>query len=115
MHQDLTFMGNQFDEIAEIIDNARTRAMRAVCTMASVRQHLNGGKNTTDYYILCQIAELVNEGVCADGGRIRGIPVTIGGTGYVSPLPLKSSQRKFYLFLCALLLSMPPARIMKLH
>lgn len=64
MHQDLTFMGNQFDEIAEIIDNARTRAMRAVCTMASVRQHLDGGKN----YILCQIAKLVNEGVCADGG-----------------------------------------------
>ena len=70
MHQDLTFMGNQFDEIAEIIDNARTRDMRAVCTMASVRQHLNGGKNTTDYYIPCQIAKLVNEGVCADGGRI---------------------------------------------
>ena len=91
MNQDLTFMGNQFDEIAEIIDNARTRAMRAVCTMASVRQHLNGGKNTTDYYILCQIAKLVNEGVCADGGRIRGIPVTTGGTGYVSPLPSKSS------------------------
>ena len=30
MNQDLTFMGNQFDEIVEIIDNARTRAMRAV-------------------------------------------------------------------------------------
>ena len=91
MNQDLIPMEGQFDEIVEIIDNARTRAMRAVCTMASVRQYLNGGKNTTDYYILCQIAKLVNEGVCADGGRIRGIPVTIGGTGYASPLPLKSS------------------------
>lgn len=30
MNQDLSFMGNQFDEIVEIIDNARTRAMRAV-------------------------------------------------------------------------------------
>lgn len=30
MNQDLTFMGNQFDEILEIIDNARARAMRAV-------------------------------------------------------------------------------------
>ena len=68
MNRNFTFMGNQFDEIADIIDNARTRAMRAVCTMTSVRQHLNGGKNTTDYYILCQIAKLVNEGVCADGG-----------------------------------------------
>lgn len=85
-------MGDQFDEIADIIDNARTRAMRAVCTMTSVRQHLNGGKNTTDYYILCQIAKLVNEGGLR-GWRAysRGIPVTIGGTGYVPPLPLKSS------------------------
>ena len=30
MNQNLTFMDNQFDEIVEIIDNARTRAMRAV-------------------------------------------------------------------------------------
>ena len=62
-------MGNQFDEIADIIDNARTRAMRAVCTMTSVRQHLKGGKNTTDYYILCQIAKLVNEG----SARMAGV------------------------------------------
>ena len=36
----------------------------------------------TDYYILCHIAKLVNEGFFADGGRIRGVPVTIGGTSY---------------------------------
>ena len=41
----------------------------------------------TDYYILCQIAKLVNEGFYAEGGRIRGVPVTIGGTTYVPPLP----------------------------
>ncbi len=40
----------------------------------------------TDYYILCHIAKLVNEGFYSDGGRIRGVPVTIGGTTYVPPM-----------------------------
>lgn len=44
---------------------------------------------STDYYILCHIAKLVNEGFYADGGRIRGVPVTIGGTSYVPPLPIE--------------------------
>ena len=43
----------------------------------------------TDYYILCHIAKLVNEGFYADGGRIRGVPVTIGGTSYIPPLPIE--------------------------
>lgn len=43
----------------------------------------------TDYYILCHIARLVNEGFFAEGGRIRGVPVTIGGTSYVPPMPIE--------------------------
>ena len=41
----------------------------------------------TDYYILSHIAKIVNEGFFRDGGRIRGVPVTIGGSSYVPPLP----------------------------
>lgn len=44
----------------------------------------------TDYSILCHIAKLVNEGFYQDGGRIRGVPVTIGGTSYIPPLPIES-------------------------
>jgi len=44
----------------------------------------------TDYYILCHIAKLVNEGFYSDGGRIRGVPVAIGGTSYVPPLPMET-------------------------
>lgn len=44
----------------------------------------------TDYSILCYIAKLVNEGFYQDGGRIRGVPVTIGGTSYIPPLPIES-------------------------
>ena len=42
------------------------------------------------YDILCHIAKLVNEGFYSDGGRIRGVPVTIGGTKYIPPLPIES-------------------------
>ena len=41
----------------------------------------------SDYYMLCHIAKLVNEGFFAEGGRIRGVPVTIGGSSYIPPLP----------------------------
>lgn len=41
----------------------------------------------SDYYMLCHIARLVNEGFFPDGGRIRGVPVTIGGSSYIPPLP----------------------------
>ena len=40
--------------------------------------------------MLCHIAKLVNEGFFYDGGRIRGIPVQIGGTSYVPPLPIET-------------------------
>lgn len=43
----------------------------------------------SDYSILCHIAKLVNEGFFTNGGRIRGVPVTIGGTSYIPPLPIK--------------------------
>ncbi len=44
----------------------------------------------SNYYLLCHIAKLVNEGFFHDGGRIRGVPVAIGGTKYVPQLPIES-------------------------
>ena len=44
----------------------------------------------SDYSILCHIAKLVNEGFFSNGGRIRGVPVTIGGTSYIPPLPIET-------------------------
>ena len=41
----------------------------------------------TDYYILSYIAKIVNEGFFIEGGRIRGVPVTIGGYSYIPSLP----------------------------
>ena len=47
----------------------------------------------SDYYLLCNVAKLVNEGFYAEGGRIRGVPVTIGGTSYIPPLPVEYEVR----------------------
>ena len=44
----------------------------------------------SDYSILCHIAKLVNEGFFTNGGRIRGVPVTIGGTSYIPPMPIET-------------------------
>ena len=48
----------------------------------------------TDYYIFCHIARLVNEGFFAEGGRIRGVPVTIGGSSYIPPIPIEADIKE---------------------
>lgn len=45
------------------------------------------------YYVLCHIARLVNEGFYSDGGRLRGVPVAIGGTSYIPPMLIESKVR----------------------
>ena len=43
----------------------------------------------SDYHILCHIARLVNEGFYESGGKPRSVPVTIGGTNYIPPIPME--------------------------
>lgn len=47
-------------------------------------------QSDSNYDMLCHIAKLVNEGFFYDGGRIRGVPVTIGGSSYIPPIPIES-------------------------
>lgn len=87
-----------FPQTEDIIENGKVSGM----TASDVQKILNLkhawefilGKDVisypTDYSILCHIAKLVNEGFYHDGGRIRGVPVTIGGTKYVPPMPIES-------------------------
>ena len=51
-------------------------------------------QSKSDYYLLCYIAKQVNEGFFTDGGRIRGVPVTIGGCSYVPPLPIEMDVKE---------------------
>lgn len=48
----------------------------------------------SNYYLLCHIAKLVNEGFFYDGGRIRGVPVSIGGASYVPPIPIETQVKE---------------------
>ena len=88
-------VATSFPQTEEIIENGKVSGVRAT----DVQKILNLKHawefildrdvvaSCSDYYMLSHIAKLVNEGFFADGGRIRGVPVTIGGTSYVPPLP----------------------------
>ncbi len=41
----------------------------------------------SDYNILCHIAKLVNENFYVNGGDARKLPVAIGGSTYIPPIP----------------------------
>lgn len=41
----------------------------------------------TNYTVLCQINEIVEEGFSYTAGRIRSVPVSIGGSSYIPPIP----------------------------
>lgn len=88
-------VATSFPQTEEIIENGKVTGM----TAADVLKILNLKHawefildrdvvaSRSDYYMLSHIAKLVNEGFFAEGGRIRGVPVTIGGSSYVPPLP----------------------------
>lgn len=44
----------------------------------------------SSYSMLCHIAKLINEGFYNYGGTIRSVPVKIGGTVYVPPIPIEN-------------------------
>ena len=88
-------VATSFPQTEEIIDNGKVYGM----TATDVQKILNLKhawefildrdvvSSRSDYYMLSHIARLVNEGFFAEGGRIRGVPVTIGSSSYVPPLP----------------------------
>lgn len=84
-----------FPQTEEIIDNGKVFGVSA----SDVQKILNLKHawefildedvvlSRSDYYMLGHIAKLVNEGFFLDGGRIRGVPVAIGGSTYIPPIP----------------------------
>lgn len=88
-------VATSFPQTEEIIENGQITGM----TATDVQKILNLKHawefildrdvlaSRSDYYMLSHIARLVNEGFFAEGGRIRGVPVTIGGSSYVPPIP----------------------------
>lgn len=91
-------VATSFPQTEDIIDNGTVNGMTAndIQKILNLKHAWEFILDTdviqanTDYYLLCHIAKLVNEGFFSDGGRIRGIPVTIGGSSYKPPLPIES-------------------------
>lgn len=91
-------VATSFPQTEEIIENGKVSGM----TATDVQKILNLKhawefildkdviQSDTDYYLLCHIAKLVNEGFFFDAGRIRSLPVSIGGSSYIPPIPIES-------------------------
>ncbi|MDD3422782.1 MAG: Fic family protein [Bacilli bacterium] len=54
----------------------------------------------SNYYLASYIASIVNEGFFANGGKLREVPVTIGGSNYILPLPLGNVVKEEMQHLC---------------
>lgn len=48
----------------------------------------------SNYAIVSQINAIVEEGLSFNAGRIRNVPVTIGGSTYIPPLPFEDQVRE---------------------
>ncbi len=90
-------VGTTFPDTEAIIDNGKVNNMTAEDVQKILnlkhawefildKDVLNAPSN---YYLSSYIAKLVNEGFYQDGGRIRGVPVTIGGTSYIPSIPIE--------------------------
>lgn len=91
-----------FPQTEEIIDNGIVSGM----TATDVQKILNLKhawefildsdviQSESNYCLLSHVAKLVNEGFFTDGGRIRGIPVTIGGSSYIPPIPIEADVKE---------------------
>ncbi len=91
-------VATSFPQTEDIIDNGTVNGMTAndiqkILNLKHAWEFILDSdviQAQTDYYLLCHIAKLVNEGFFTDGGRIRGVPVTIGGSSYKPPIPIES-------------------------
>lgn len=91
-------VGTSFPQTEEIINNGIVNGVKAT----DVQKILNLKHawefildkdvvlSPTNFYMVSHIAKLINEGFYIDGGRVRGVPVTIGGSHYVPPIPIES-------------------------
>lgn len=86
-----------FPDTETIIENGKVRGMSAndvqkILNLKHAWEFIMDKEvvaSKTDYSVLCYIAGLVNEGFYTYGGRIRSVPVAIGGSDYVPPIPIE--------------------------
>lgn len=97
-------VGTTFPDTEAIIDNGiaknvKVEDVQKIINLKHAWQFIldkNVIQAPSDYYLASYIARLVNEGLLAipDGGRIRGVPVTIGGSSYIPPIPFEDKVKQ---------------------
>ena len=97
-------VGTTFPDTEAIIDNGKVNNIKAEDVLKIINlKHAwqfvidkDVIQAPSDYYLASYIARLVNEGLLAipDGGRIRGVPVTIGGSSYRPPIPFEDKVKQ---------------------
>lgn len=95
-------VATSFPQTEDIIDNGIVNGMTAndVQKILNLKHAWEFIMDTdvvqakSDYYLLCHIAKLVNEGFYSEGGRIRGGPFSIGGSSYKPPIPVETNVKE---------------------
>ena len=95
-------VATSFPQTEDIIDNGTVNGMTAediqkILNLKHAWEFILDSdvvQAKSDYYLLCHIAKLVNEGFFTDGGRIRGVPLAIGGSSYKPPIPVESAVKE---------------------
>ena len=97
-------VGTTFPDTEAIIDNGIVKNIKAedvqkIINLKHAWQFILDKdviRAPSDYYLASYIARLVNEGLLSipDGGRIRGVPVTIGGSSYIPPIPFEDKVKQ---------------------
>ena len=78
-------VATSYPQTEDIIDNGTVNGMTAndiqkILNLTHAWEFIldsDVAQANTDYYLLCHIARLVNEGFFYDGGKIRGVPVKL--------------------------------------
>ena len=96
-------VGTTFPQTEEILNNGIVNGVKASDVQKILKKKhawefildKDVIQSTSNYYMIIHIAKLVNEGFYVDGGRVRGVPVTIGGSSYVTPIPIDSVVKEY--------------------
>lgn len=102
-------VATSFPQTEDIIENGKVNGVSAtdvqkILNLKHAWEFILDGdviQSESNYHMLCHIAKLVNEGFFYDGGRIRGIPVTIGGCSYIPPIPIESVVKETINEICS--------------
>lgn len=95
-------VGTSFPQTEEILNNGIVNGVKA----SDVQKILNLKhawefildkdvvQSDTNFYLISHIAKLINEGFYIEGGKVRNLPVTIGGSSYIPPIPMEQNVKE---------------------